>query len=859
MSGFGNGKNFGIGGKTGGSGGGGGNPTGWDTMLAQNQMQSTDRTAYLGDNRFILNSRGVDTTEFSPGGDVSFFTDDQGIHPSNQVYYFGRQGDGFLSYNQIAWDQAGNFGNLTDGTWQINNNSSMLIGTNAYAGIYAQGGFVEDIPYITSIGDWNANQNYTLITINDNTQTQSFNAANGFLFSGSNYPNGFVSINPDSRQILLGDYNNVNNQIYLSIDDDGRKIRTYGNNDSRSQGIDLDFDNNTFQFGDYNSVNRTEYYKIDAGNGGQYIVTNDYLNISTGNGVNITGGNPIFSDGDLSLMNGMAGIFSDGSLIVYDTLSTIPSQTLVIYGADNGNKFSFIDSSTGFNQLYNDGSKGSYYFVDSSSNNEILGIGIEGIQTLNANGSGYLGDTWLLGDYNAGSQTVSVSVNGTLLNIPTSGGVGLITVTKTAADALVASNGLTNGAFYQITGVNTTLYGGTSIILQATSTNTFSESGNGQFFNPKYDQSIDGYGIWSNRSTWSATLTSGNFIANETVTADNNATATLFTNLDANQFIRLKGDWTAATTFTGNSSGATANVSGVTLVSYPINSTVFWGGKAWINTTGLVGSSTDILNLDGNWNVIPYTDTTQYNTVWDEIKYDYSNDLIIYRKDVANNVVSTSKGNEDYNSDNYGGYPSIAILQWGNSYDYYSGKGVGENTVDGAYCENINFSGNAFIYNNLTENSYFYNNTLSGSSSFNSNTLSGGSDFYNNTLSGSSFNSNTLSSNSSFNSNTLSSNSSFNSNTLSSSSYFQNNTLSNSSYFQNNTIQSNSIWQFTNTITGNTLQNITTNAANVNIDISAATDIYGTFSKNIFSRQDGTPRLSFVNNSDIVVIEDVNY
>ena len=358
------------------------------------------------------------------------------------------------------------------------------------------------------------------------------------------------------------------------------------------------------------------------------------------------------------------------------------------------------------------------------------------------------------------------------------GGLNLIYVTKAEADALIATNGVIKGNFYQISGVNTSLYGGTTIIVQGVANNAFSEEGNGQFFNPNYNQSVAGYGIWSNISTWSATLTSGTFQPNEAVTADNGATATLFTNLDANQFISISGDWTTASTITGNSSGATANISSVVLASYNVGSTVFWGGKAWTNTTGNVGNSTDLLTLDAtDWTVISYSDTTQYNTVWDEIKYDYANDLIIYRKDVANNVVSTSKGNEQYNSDNYTPFPCIAVFQWGNPYNYFIGLGVGENTVDGAYCENVNFNGSTFIYNTLSNNSYLSNNTLSNSSNFNNNTLSSSSSFNYNTLSNSSFGSNTLSGGSYFYNNNLSGGSIFGNNELNSGSSIQNSLL----------------------------------------------------------------------------------
>jgi hypothetical protein len=74
----------------------------------------------------------------------------------------------------------------------------------------------------------------------------------------------------------------------------------------------------------------------------------------------------------------------------------------------------------------------------------------------------------------------------------------------------------------------------------------------------------------------------------------------------------------------------------------------------------------------------------------------------------------------------------------------------------------------------------------------------------------------------------------------------------------NNTFKNNSIWTVTNTVTNKQIQNVTSDGVNLSIDISAATDIYGLFSKNIFSRQDGTPRLSYYNNSDVLVVVPVN-
>ena len=446
-------------------------------------------------------------------------------------------------------------------------------------------------------------------------------------------------------------------------------------------------------------------------------------------------------------------------------LGFTPKQTVLVYSNDSN---AYSNS-----YYYGDGTASLYGKFYALVDNYTPSNGVLSLYVLSSENIGLTSSYWL------------INLSGETSN---SGGSSLTIVTKSELDTLITNSGLIKGANYLITGVNPDLYGGTDIILQATSNNSLSLSGSGKFYNPKYNQSIAGYGIWNNLSIWTTALTSGTFQPNETVTGNNGETARLFSNFDANEFIDLDtGDWNAASTITGNSSGATANISSVTLKTYAIGDKAIWGGKVWTNTTGNVGSSTNVMNLDGtNWTVVAYN-TTDYNVVWDDIQYDYANDLIVYRKDKANNVVSTSKGNEQYNSDNFASYPTIALFQWGNDYDYFANVGVGNNIVDGSYVESVNFCGSTFIYNSFTQNSSYLNNSTDFSSSFNSNTLSSSS-FGNNTLSSSSFGSNTLSNSSSFNNNTLSS-SSFNNNTLSSS-IFYNNTLSNGSGFSNNTLSS---------------------------------------------------------------------
>ena len=388
-----------------------------------------------------------------------------------------------------------------------------------------------------------------------------------------------------------------------------------------------------------------------------------------------------------------------------------------------------------------------------------------------------------------------------------------ITVTKSELDVLVTNSNLQVGATYKITGVHTALYGGTDILLQALTPNKLSVEGSGIFYNPKYNQAVSEYGIWSNRGTWLATLVTGKFLGNEAVTANNGAIGTLFTNLDANLFISDGGDWSTAVSITGNVSGATATITSVVEKSYAIDDIVFWGGYAWKNLMGFVGASVNSLVMDFEWEKLPY-DLVNYNLVSDAISYDYENDTIFRRADTSGNEVISTKSNNDYWIDN--GFEGLAInvFQFGNSYSYFDNLGVGMNIVENSYCDNINFSGSYFNYNTLSGNSYFYSNTLSSNSYFYSNTLS----------SGSSFTSNTLSSGSSFYSNK-----------------FENSQFSNLNF------------------TNKTIKNLTVENSIVDgVDFSTATIIFATFARTIFTTPNGTLKIRYYNDAGVLVITDID-
>lgn len=79
--------------------------------------------------------------------------------------------------------------------------------------------------------------------------------------------------------------------------------------------------------------------------------------------------------------------------------------------------------------------------------------------------------------------------------------------TKAEMDVLISTNGLIPGNIYRISGVHPTLYNdgtnsGTVIFLKALTTSELSKEGHGEFYNPKYNQSVSGLGVWSDKSTW---------------------------------------------------------------------------------------------------------------------------------------------------------------------------------------------------------------------------------------------------------------------------------------------------------------------------------------------------------------------
>ena len=442
--------------------------------------------------------------------------------------------------------------------------------------------------------------------------------------------------------------------------------------------------------------------------------------------------------------------------------------------------------------------------------------------------------------------------------------IGLtIEVTYANALSLISDNQIIPGALYKITGCNVNLYNdgtssGTTIYLQGITSNSFSKSGYGEFYNPPYEQSINGYGIWTNYMTGNFTKTSSSltFAVNEYLVANNGATGYYA----GDGLIRYNsGDWSGATSVTGNSYGATANVSFFTNPSYSIGTTVIWGGYIWTNLTGSLGSFYNDIILDSiNWAKVPYS-SGLYNKVLDVIDYDILSDKIVKRNEVEfNNLVAITSSRSAYFSVSNGGMYNnpIALFQWGNKYNG-SSKGLSDVRIYDSIFSCINFRGNylqdiifendsshnANYYHNssayklrITNNSSIYNNvfnnTFPNNIEIDNNSSISSNLFYSGSVNAIKMSNSTISSNSIWGGgiyNNFLDGSNINSNRMYSSPIYQNKLIKNCGIYSNyssstsNGIYNNSLEQnsniYTNTLKGGYTHGIYNNELIINCNI----------------------------------------
>ena len=289
------------------------------------------------------------------------------------------------------------------------------------------------------------------------------------------------------------------------------------------------------------------------------------------------------------------------------------------------------------------------------------------------------------------------------------GGIAETMVTRTLEELKtdITNAALVPGALYEITGVHKehdfegltvpALYDdgrglGTTIYLKAVSTTELESKGSGVFYNPKYNKDVSGYGIWTDKIDVSLSNIVGDFyFYKEEVTANNGARGRI---ISKGWIEYISGDWSGASSIEGNDSGATADIMSVATPEYNINDIVFWGGYAWKNLNGEIGSKDDSLTLDDTeWEKLDYTNGDYYNKVIDVIEYDIEHDVITRRTDTKNDIDVTTVFLQLLTM-----HPvsSISLMQWGNDLGISGGAPVGLAKIkvgNTSYAELVNFRG----------------------------------------------------------------------------------------------------------------------------------------------------------------------
>lgn len=219
-----------------------------------------------------------------------------------------------------------------------------------------------------------------------------------------------------------------------------------------------------------------------------------------------------------------------------------------------------------------------------------------------------------------------------------------ITVTKSQLDSLISNSELEVGFYYIITDVDTDLYGGTEIILLALDTDKLSTDGHGKFFNPKYNQQIDSYGVWNRYVTPTfLSITGGPFTIGETIISDTSGLATYVGDELLNW---VNGVWDGAVSITGLTSGAVADIERSLTPLFNVSDTSIWGGKLWLCGNGTI---TDELIDTGDGGVYYSGYTENYPNLPSQISI-FSN-LEDFTDDGSGNLVGTSGGTGTTNYD----------------------------------------------------------------------------------------------------------------------------------------------------------------------------------------------------------------
>lgn len=261
-------------------------------------------------------------------------------------------------------------------------------------------------------------------------------------------------------------------------------------------------------------------------------------------------------------------------------------------------------------------------------------------------------------------KSVGLDTNGSIISGETS--PPLVTLTISEMTSAMSGNTLVPGRHYLIKNVDEELYGGTDIILQSVSKNTFNYNGVGLFYNPKWNDPSNStpesrYSIWDGTFCFYFNGLQGFFDHDEEVFCSSNGNSGvgyLRSNVGYNTLsiipnsvedeLFFKNNDNIPFTVVGYNTEATANVTeNVYKPNYSIGDKVIWGNKVWINLSGNTGNpvnswpNSQLLLNEEDWRIIENNDT-DYDLVCDEIFYNFNENKIIYRKNENNEVHSDS-------------------------------------------------------------------------------------------------------------------------------------------------------------------------------------------------------------------------
>jgi hypothetical protein len=454
--------------------------------------------------------------------------------------------------------------------------------------------------------------------------------------------------------------------------------------------------------------------------------------------------------------------------------------------------------------------------------------------------------------------------------------VGYLEKTKEEIDILITNNQLIAGALYKITGVHPTLYNdgtnsGTTIYLQALTTNMLAKEGYGEFWNPKYDQSIEGFGVYQYYSTYDfniATLV-GVFEDGDTITANNGATGTTIGVGTSGVFLPISGNWESASSMS-NEDGASVDIYNIEVPIYNLGTKTIWGGYSWTNLNGNAGSKTDILNLNYDWVKNEYSEDN-YNKVIDIIEYDYTNDWISRRYEVeGNNNIIYTFADKDYIGERYS---AISVFMFGNKFDANEFVGIGNNQVLNSYFESVDFRGSVLYDNELDRSKVSSNVLIRGSITA---TVLMDSEIITNIIKDSFINTCIIQQYSSIEGVIFTEGTSFGSGSLRTSiirdTLFINCPISSllldgsiiiTSSFLNTGIGANYLYNsriglgFSNMVSNKNIREVTFDSVEVTQNLNSSTLLDGDYYRTVYSRPDGTPKIKYYNNSDVLVIADI--